>query len=126
MDLNQFRWKNRLLFVFSEQSNDSIFKDFQSEISTQNDEVLDRDLIVFKIFEIGPSFMNTTQIESDVANDIRKQFKASPGLFTVILVGKDGGVKLRRNTQLKLKDIFALIDAMPMRREEMRQKAQWL
>ena len=109
---------------FSEQSNDSISKDLQSEISTQNDKVLDRDLIVFKIFEIGPSFMNTTQLGSDMAEDIRKQFKASPGLFTVILVGKDGGVKLRRNTQVKLKDIFALIDAMPMRQEEIRQKAQ--
>ena len=43
-----------------------------------------------------------------------------------ILVGKDGGVKLRQNAQVKLNDIFALIDAMPMRQEEMRQKPNLL
>jgi hypothetical protein len=124
MDLNQFKWKNRLLFIFSPQSSDSLFMDLQSEISTQSSEIIDRDLIVFKIFENGLSFMNTTEIHSDLAQNIRKQFTVSPGLFTVILVGKDGGVKLRRNAQVNLKDIFALIDAMPMRQEEMRQKAQ--
>jgi hypothetical protein len=46
----------------------------------------------------------------------------SRGEFAVILMGKDGGIKLRRQSQTKLTDIFALIDAMPMRREEMRQK----
>jgi hypothetical protein len=39
-------------------------------------------------------------------------------------VGKDGSVKLNRQEQTRLEDIFALIDAMPMRREEMRQKSR--
>jgi hypothetical protein len=39
-------------------------------------------------------------------------------------VGKDGGIKLRRSAQIELKDIFDLIDAMPMRQEEICQKGQ--
>ncbi len=41
------------------------------------------------------------------------------GPATILLVGKDGGVKLRGD-RLRLDDILAAIDAMPMRRQERR------
>ena len=102
----------------------SLFNDLKVAITAQKEEVLDWDLVVFEILETGPSFINTAQIDTHMAEAIRKKFDVPPGLFTVILVGKDGGVKLRQNPEVKLKDIFALIDAMPMRQQEMRQKAQ--
>lgn len=40
--------------------------------------------------------MESTQIDSRTAEAIRQQFDVAPGGFTCILVGKDGGVKLRR------------------------------
>jgi hypothetical protein len=42
--------------------------------------------------------------------------------FTVILLGKDGFEKLRTQNLLTANKLFALIDAMPMRRQEMRKK----
>ena len=39
--------------------------------------------------------------------------------FQLLLLGKDGGVKLRSSTA-SLEDVFSLIDTMPMRRREMR------
>ena len=42
--------------------------------------------------------------------------------FSVVLVGKDGGEKLRRTTPLAPAELFALVDAMPMRRAEMRER----
>ncbi|RPJ14747.1 MAG: DUF4174 domain-containing protein [Deltaproteobacteria bacterium] len=33
-------------------------------------------------------------------------------------------MKLKRNDPVKLDDIFTLIDSMPMRKDEMRQKGQ--
>jgi hypothetical protein len=36
-----------------------------------------------------------------------------------LLIGKDGGVKLRSSEPVSVKDIFGLIDSMPMRRQEM-------
>ncbi len=41
------------------------------------------------------------------------------GPAVTLLVGKDGGVKLRRD-RLPIAEILAAIDRMPMRREEMR------
>ena len=40
-------------------------------------------------------------------------------VFRVRLVGKDGGVKLDRGAPVDVPTLFALIDAMPMRRAEM-------
>ena len=40
--------------------------------------------------------------------------------FRVRLVGKDGGVKLDQATPIEVTTLCALIDAMPMRRAEMR------
>jgi len=48
--------------------------------------------------------------------------EAKQGAFTVVLIGKDGGEKLRREEGANLGEIFGLIDTMPMRRREMRGK----
>ncbi len=40
--------------------------------------------------------------------------------FEVLLVGKDGGVKLRREQPVAAAEITALVDTMPMRQAEMK------
>jgi len=42
--------------------------------------------------------------------------------FTLILVGRDGGEKYRSNQLTTTTQLFALIDAMPMRKTEVRNK----
>jgi len=51
-----------------------------------------------------------------------KQYKASSQKFTFILFGKDGGEKLRSNNPVSLEKLYQTIDAMPMRRQEMKNK----
>ena len=54
---------------------------------------------------------------------VYKKYKVdSQTEFTVILLGKDGGEKLRTQKLLTANKLFALIDAMPMRRQEMQKK----
>ena len=122
MDLNQFQWKNRLLLIFAPDDGHSLLRNLESGIAAHPDEVSDRDLIVFKIIENGQSFMAKTPLNPHTAANLRNKFAAPLEQFTCVLVGKDGGVKLRQNDQIRLQDIFELIDAMPMRQEEMRQK----
>ena len=122
MDLNPYKWKNRLLLIFAPDDDHSLLRNFESDIAAQPGEVSERDLIVFKIIENGPSFMAATPLSPQTAADLRNKFVAHLEQFTCILVGKDGGVKLRRNDQIRLQDIFERIDAMPMRQEEMRQQ----
>ncbi len=48
----------------------------------------------------------------------RRRFHIQPGEFTVILLGKDGGEKLRSHQPVTFERLTSIIDAMPMRRSE--------
>lgn len=48
------------------------------------------------------------------------RFGISPGQFTVVLLGKDGGEKLRSHLPIPWNKLRSTIDAMPMRRTETR------
>jgi len=124
MDLTQFQWKNRLLIIFAEDANDPFFKNLQSQIMAQKAEVDDRDLIVFEVPAKGPARMNNSPLDRKEADSIRTHFAIPGNTFSLILVGKDGGIKLERSDQVDLGEILGLIDSMPMRQNEMRQKSQ--
>ena len=44
--------------------------------------------------------------------------------FKIVLRGKDGGIKFTDTKLLPLAKLYAIVDAMPMRVEEMRKKAK--
>ena len=71
----------------------------------------ERCLVVVRVFERGAAILDGEALESEEANNLRTR-------FTLILIVKDGGVKLRGEHRAKPQDIFALIDSMPMRRRE--------
>ena len=54
------------------------------------------------------------------ASELNKEYKIKPGTFIVILVGKDGSEKHRSVAILQPQKLFTIIDAMPMRRSEMK------
>ena len=57
-----------------------------------------------------------------IERDFVVQTRLDAKTFSIVLIGKDGGEKLRRHTPLAPEEFFALVDAMPMRRAEMREK----
>ena len=124
MDLTQFQWENRLLFLFAPDRSHPFYDHLYSQIVEQKSEVEDRDLVIFSILLQDSSQMNTTAIDRREADSIRERFMIPPHAFSLILIGKDGGIKLKRNDQVDLTEVFELIDSMPMRRNEMRQKNQ--
>ncbi|MGD8989902.1 MAG: DUF4174 domain-containing protein [Desulfobacterales bacterium] len=124
MNLEQFKWEKRLLFIFAPDRFHPDLKEIQAEISTQKSAVEDRDLVVFKIAGNASSQKTTPSLSQADADALRKHFGVDPNTYTLILIGKDGGIKLKRDDRVPLSEIFELIDSMPMRRYEMRQKNQ--
>jgi hypothetical protein len=123
MNLNEFQWRNRLLLIFAPDRKHPMFENLHKSITSQQAAVVDRDLVVFEILEAGSSFMGPDHIDTAQADFLRKKFGALPGKYTIILIGKDGGIKLNtEDRDTKLGDIFALIDSMPMRQSEIRRK----
>ncbi|MGD8687139.1 MAG: DUF4174 domain-containing protein [Syntrophobacterales bacterium] len=122
--LKDYQWKNRLILAFSPSTKDKGYRAFAKDIALQAEEVIDRDLLVFHILETGEIRLGETSLPTGSGNYIRESFSIRPGRFTVLLIGKDGGVKLRREGGVELGEIFSLIDSMPMRQREMREKIQ--
>ena len=122
--LKDYQWKNRLIIVFSPSPEDPGYRALEKEIAVQEEEVIDRDLLVFHILETGEIKLGESSWQTGAGDYLRKRFSISPGTFTVLLIGKDGGVKLRRKGRVLLDEIFSLIDTMPMRQREMREKSQ--
>ena len=122
LDLEQFQWKNRLLFLFAPSRDDPDFAKLHNEIQEQRDGVNDRDLIVFEVLGRGDSQIDLQTLPQQEAQALQDQFSVTLSQFRTILVGKDGGKKYDRVGTSKLHEIFNLIDAMPMRIDEMRRK----
>ena len=71
--------------------------------------------------------VNAGVVERDIkitvvpaSSELNKEYKIKPGTFIVILVGKDGSEKHRSVAILQPQKLFTIIDAMPMRRSEMK------
>ena len=124
MDLSRFQWINRLLLIFAPSDESLPLISMQRSLTDNRLQVEDRDLVVFKILEAGESTMDSKPINLQTVQRLQEKFTITRGRFTVILIGKDGGIKLKRSEQTSLKDIFVLIDAMPMRQEEMRRRPE--
>jgi hypothetical protein len=122
VNLMEYQWKNRLLLLFTPSVEGPVYIKLKEDLLRQEEEVLDRDLLIFHILETGETKLwNSPQPESS-DDSLRKKYSIKSGTFTILLIGKDGGVKMRREGRMELDEIFSVIDAMPMRQREMKQK----
>jgi hypothetical protein len=94
----------------------------KQDLASSAQEVIERDLVILEILENGESRASDRIISEKAAEGIRSGFGVRSGRFQVLLIGKDGGVKLRSEQPVPVQDILGLIDSMPMRRQEMDSK----
>lgn len=120
-DLSKYRWRNRLLLIFTPSEDFPAYQKLVENLKQKQDGVMDRDLIVFHLMGDGKSRVGEAMVSSQDTESLRRRFRVAAEEFRVVLVGKDGTVKLSESV-VKLPDIFALIDSMPMRQREMREK----
>ncbi|MEM1036857.1 MAG: DUF4174 domain-containing protein [Pseudomonadota bacterium] len=102
-----------------------------SEVSKDWPGYLDRDMIVVWLRdgvltswtpfmdEAGEIDVRQLAEREDIAG-LRARTNCAPGFRGVHLIGKDTGLKKTWRTPVSNSDVFALIDAMPMRSQEMR------
>ena len=114
--VSDLRWQYRILLI---SSPDNFKADALAKFSRLKDEIRDRDLVWFYLFSdhIETNYMHG--LSKGFVTNIKKQYLKVN--HSAILIGKDGGVKLRQSA-LDLKQILALIDTMPMRLDEMKNK----
>lgn len=119
-DLDSLRWQNRVVVVFA--------PDMESEDMSRQTAMLREDSRGFSerhmaLVRVGLQTGLGPQGEKMQIEDVRplrRRYNVSAGDFTVLLIGKDGGEKMRASDPLEPSEFHARIDSMPMRRSEMR------
>jgi len=109
-DLSEFHWKKRPVVVFADSENDPAFIEQMELLAARPDALHDRDVIVLT--------------DTDPAARSPLRLKMRPRGFMLVLVGKDGGIKLRKPFPWDVREISRSIDKMPIRQREIREEKE--
>ncbi len=124
LDITWHQGRNRVLLVFVPSPEDERYAAQQERFFGHSNNMLDRDLISYYIFEreavSGPT--DASAITPESADKTRQQYSVGEGDFAVVLIGKDGTEKERYGEPVAADTIFEVVDAMPMRQEEMKEQ----
>ena len=115
--VSSYRWKNRVLMVMSEDPGSALVKQQMTLFAGQSEELDERKLIVLQVFPTH-YLMGSDNFVRRENNELYFEYKTKEIPFEVILIGLDGGLKFQRNKIILPSDLYAIIDAMPMRRAE--------
>lgn len=112
------RWNRRIVLVFAEGESGDAARQIDALLADRS-ALSERDILLIEVVGDRISTLFGEMSAESKAVDLRETFGiAASAPFTVILVGKDGGEKLRREEPVAAKDLFGLIDSMPMRQRE--------
>ncbi|SDD62071.1 protein of unknown function [Paracoccus isoporae] len=106
VDLDAFRWEARPVVVMAPSADDADFTRQMEVFAEAAAEIAERDMVI------------VTDTDPQADGTLRR--KLSPQGFAVYLIGKDGGVKFSAAEPVGMSRLAEIIDAMPMRRREMR------
>lgn len=104
------KWHRRVLLVSAPAADDPALREQRRIVAGWKAQGDARDLSVVEVVD------ETVAGTSDNAATLRRRFRLPVSGFTAILIGKDGGAKLRSGIPVTAASLEATIDAMPMRR----------
>lgn len=108
LSLEMFLWVARPLVIFADTPADPRMQQQLDMLRAEIDRLAERDVVV--IVDADP------QAQSPIRAKLR------PRGFQLVLIGKDGGVKLRKPFPYSVRELTRTIDKMPMRQQEIRDR----
>lgn len=125
--LASLRHDYRPLLVFGAPQNEQV-REQEKLLAEHVGELKERQVVVVPVrlgeddsaaWKMFPA-EEVVQLEPGEDAAARRRFHVGEGEFVVILIGKDGGEKLRSQTPVTMERLIKVIDAMPMRQKEAR------
>jgi hypothetical protein len=107
VDLSEFLWTKRPVVVFADTPNDPRFIEQMNFLNADIPALLLRDIVVL------------TDTDPAARSDLRRKLR--PRGFMLVLIDKDGGVKLRKPAPWDVREISRSIDKFPTRQQEIRE-----
>jgi hypothetical protein len=103
--IEQFLWDRRPIVIFADTPNDPLFRRQMGWIEADIAALDERDVVV--IVDTDP----------DQRSPVRQRLR--PRGFSLVLMDKDGEVKMRKPQPQTVREISRTIDRFPLRRQEM-------
>ncbi|NIZ14989.1 DUF4174 domain-containing protein [Phaeobacter sp. HF9A] len=108
IDLDAYRWTHRPVVVFADSPADPRYHEQIRELMQDPEALARRDVIVF--------------VDTDPSARSALRKKLRPRGFMLVLIGKDGGVKLRKPLPWSVREISRSIDKTPTRLQEVEER----
>lgn len=108
VNLDAFLWLKRPLVIFADSPADPRFILQMEYINEGLNELAERDVVVL------------TDTARGEKTRLRERLR--PRGFTLVLIGKDGTVYLRKPMPWDVRELSRVIDKMPLRQDEMRER----
>ena len=115
-----YAWEYRPVYIFAPLGNAEKLTAQIDLFMQRRTEMLDRNMALIAVTNKAKTIFGPEQPYKSA--ELRRAYNIAPAEFTVILVGKDTGVKRRHVGVIDPNIIFTQIDSMPMRQREMRQQ----
>jgi len=113
----------RVLLIFAPSPTDAQLQIQLRTLSEHGPDVASRDLVPIALPFNSPAPTPAVFVPAE-AESARRRFGVAPADFAVILIGKDGGEKLRSRKPLPISALNSSIDSMPMRQREVQQRGR--
>lgn len=115
-------WKHRVLLIYSIDKKNQKPKNQLTILREQKKKLLDRKIVVYSFTEKRYSFNFENKWEN--TEILYSKFNPKNEPFRVRLIGLDGEIKLEQPTILSTEKLFTIIDGMPIKKREIRNKNQ--
>jgi len=119
--LKTHQWQNRILLVIAEDTSNINFQKQIKYLQSNKEDLTERKLLIYKVFP-NQYIKGLDNSITEPSNDLYQKYNSKSASFKVVLIGLDGGVKLKQKDIITLEQLKGIIDAMPMRMEELRKK----
>lgn len=117
--LERHLWQDRLLILIAAERTE--LRDLDAALERERAGVIDRRLTVYRLLA-NRGMRADEPLDPRLLGELRRRFGATPDTRALILIGLDGGIKRRNGLDTPLAAVFAQIDAMPMRADELRRR----
>ena len=119
--LDDFQWKNRLVLIYDGSEKNNAYTEQVKTLLSDQDGLIERKILLLRVSDNSVSDQNGNIFDKKLLEETT-DLRSTSGKFEILLIGLDGGIKLRKSELVSLESLYGLIDRMPMRKAEMQRR----
>ena len=118
-NITSHQWKHRVLIVLTIDPSSDAYKAQVQQFENNLKGLKERRLLVYLVTPESYKNFSVTDDDWVTEGSLYKKYKSKDSDIELVLIGLDGGIKMRTYSLTAIENIFVTIDGMPMRKSEL-------